>query len=80
MTTFVLEGKVPGISDSHFSTCDNTEVSKEDSGMAQIIEIGGETGIFVRIQSWDETKEHQKLSTLMGKHVRVTIETVDDFT
>src|SRR4051812_41996452 len=40
----------------------NTDITKEDSGQALIANIDGndesDTGIYVRVISWDETKKH----------------------
>ena len=54
---------------------------KEDGGMARIATIddmvGGsdpDRGLFVRVQSWDETKEHLLAKKLTGKKVKITIE------
>lgn len=56
-------------------------LQREDGGCALIESIGTEgdeeTGIFVRVQSWDETKEHKDFNALKGKRVRVTIEVVE---
>jgi hypothetical protein len=54
-------------------------VSIEDGGQARIMEFDspGEEGIFVRIQSWSESKEHGAMDLLMGRRVRVTIEVID---
>ncbi|AFU88274.1 hypothetical protein CcrColossus_gp404 [Caulobacter phage CcrColossus] len=54
---------------------------KEDGGMALIAE-GFEhnphepNGMFVRLQSWDEKKEHITFNQFVGKKVRVTVEVV----
>lgn len=55
---------------------------REDSGCALISEnIGfdeeGTHNMFVRIQSWDENKQHRHALSLAGKRVRVTIEVVE---
>lgn len=54
---------------------------REDSGCALIEDVGTDgvedNGVFVRIQSWDETKEHKDFNALKGKRVRVTIEVVE---
>jgi hypothetical protein len=51
----------------------------EDGGQAIIAEVGGDkdAGMFVRIQSWDETMRHAEIEPFLGKRVRVTIETLD---
>lgn len=58
----------------------------EDSGMALIYHLDSdleghqESGLFVRIQSWDETKDHTQMTQLLkaatGKRIRVTIDVV----
>lgn len=59
------------------------QVASEDSGKARIIEVGvQEKGtpldcFFVRLQSWDQTKQHEVLKQLEGKRLRVTIEVLD---
>jgi hypothetical protein len=62
---------------------------KEDGGRALIAEVGSmESGIlhddeddydafFVRLQSWDDRREHTIMKSLEGKKVRVTIEIID---
>jgi len=53
---------------------------REDGGMAVIEDVGmdgvEDNGIFVRVQSWDETKKHKEFNALIGKRVRVTIEII----
>ena len=47
----------------------------EDGGQALIAEIAeDEIEVFVRLQSWDETKKHPTLSPLVGKYVQITVE------
>jgi hypothetical protein len=57
------------------------EMTKEDGGQAMIFTISEpfeeENGMFVRIQSWDENKEHKELKKFEGRKVRITIETID---
>jgi len=62
MTKIVMEGKF--------------EPKMEDNGQAMICEIDGPETTVVRVQSWDETGEHARLSELAGKTVRITIETI----
>lgn len=56
-------------------------IDTEDSGMAKIGSIYSpgedEDPIFVRVQSWDETKRHETFNRLVGKRVRVTVEVLD---
>ena len=54
-------------------------VERDDGGQALIAEFSStnETGLFVRLQSWDETKRHEEMAQLMGHRVRVTVEIID---
>lgn len=62
------------------------ECDKEDAGrvlVAQIDHVVGESedsdeGLYVRIQSWSENKNHETMNTLIGKKVRVTIEIIEE--
>jgi len=52
------------------------ETKSDDGGCALIAELfNPDTPFFVRLHSWDETKEHPEMKQLVGKRVRVTIET-----
>jgi len=53
--------------------------SQQDGGQAMIIEMGTgiESQMFVRLQSWDVTREHAEMQTLMGKRISVTVEVLD---
>lgn len=57
------------------------EVTVEDNGMAKIAEVGtaGEFGMFVRIQSWGDHTEFDRVIETGGRY-RVTIERIDDDT
>ena len=63
---------------------DKVEFKKEDGGMALIATLVNESdqdndkGVFVRLQSWDEDKEHEVARSFEGKKVRVIIETIDE--
>lgn len=35
------------------------------------------SGVYARIVSWDETKEHKDMAKLLGRKIKVTIETID---
>lgn len=49
----------------------------EDGRQAAIFEINSiEDDIFYRVQSWDETKQHEFLLKFAGKKVRITLEVV----
>jgi hypothetical protein len=54
------------------------EIESDDGGLAMIIEIDGgeDEPVFVRLQSWDSTKQHPVLRQLGGKRLRVTVEVV----
>ena len=57
----------------------------EDSGNAAImylpeadpVERGGDGCFFVRLHSWDAAQKHSLFRSLMGRRVRVTIETIE---
>jgi hypothetical protein len=55
------------------------KVDVEDGGQALIAEINDnmttedEDGVFVRIQSWDENKNHTLFRSAMGKKVTVVV-------
>lgn len=58
-----------------------TEFHKEDGGMALIAENfehepHAANGMFVRLQSWDETKQHAMARQFEGKKVRITVEVI----
>ncbi len=57
-----------------------TCVEAEDGGQAQIAEFAttSETGLFVRVQSWDDQRKHAEMAQLLNKRVRVTVEVLDD--
>lgn len=79
MTKIILTGKVD---------CD-----KEDGGRALIASIEDQVEppfvptvfdnpedsceFFVRLQSWDDGKEHTLMKSIQGKKVRVTIEVIE---
>lgn len=56
------------------------EVLKEDGGQAMVFTVSDpfqeENGLFVRIQSWDENKEHTEFKKFEGRKIRITIETI----
>jgi hypothetical protein len=58
------------------------EPKYEDSRAALILAVGGADygispgGVFVRVQSWDETTRHPELQRFIGKKIRVTVEVV----
>jgi hypothetical protein len=60
-----------------------TDVDTEDSGCAIICHVDGEghenedTGMFVRLQSWDDDKKHVEIRKFIGRKVKITVETVD---
>jgi hypothetical protein len=58
----------------------NAMIEREDGGCAMIgtISDNADVGMFVRIQSWDEGKEHKDFKSLLGKKIRVTIEVVEE--
>lgn len=61
---------------------EDIDVKFEDGGQAMIIRNGlsdneEENGMFVKLQSWDENKEHKVLKKFVGRNIRITIETID---
>jgi len=57
-----------------------SEVIKEDIGQALIVDAAQndeENGMFIRIQSWDENKEHTEFNSFVGRKVKITIETIN---
>lgn len=56
------------------------QVDVEDGGMAMIGQPDEESlhPFFVKLQSWDETKQHTTFKNFIGKRVRVTVEIIDD--
>jgi hypothetical protein len=69
----VFEGELP-----------KAEVRSEDGGCALIWETGPDqvsptdedpdSGMFVRLQSWDERKSHKVFNRFVGRRVRITVE------
>ena len=52
------------------------DVKVEDGGQAKIVEFNDEDcPAFVRVQSWAEDGKHHLFDGLVGKRVRVTVET-----
>ena len=58
-----------------YAPLETPEVANSETWMSL---IEGAPEFFVRLQSWDETKQHAFFRALMGKKVRVTVETVDE--
>lgn len=57
------------------------DVSTEDGGAALVLEIASEhagVGEFVRLQSWYLDNSHPVLGPLQERHLRVTVEVLDD--
>jgi len=61
---------------------DGVSFDKEDGGRALIAHFEQkdceeeEAGLFVRLQSYDETKIHKDAQALVGKRVRITVEVI----
>jgi hypothetical protein len=57
------------------------DVQTEDGGQAKIVTLAqhpeDENGMFVKIQSWDETLKHEEFEKFVGRKVKVTIEAID---
>lgn len=56
-----------------------SNIDVEDGGQAIIVTLSDkhDPNLFIRFQSWDETKEHTSMKHFLGKRVRVTIECLD---
>ena len=61
---------------------DEEWIAVEDGGMAKMYQFvpndDKDEGMFVRLQSWDEYKDHVDFDKLIGKKVTVTVEVEDD--
>lgn len=57
------------------------KVDYEDSKQAAIGQVDGydnkDPTLFIRIQGWDETRQHPTLSNIDGGIVRVTVEVLE---
>jgi hypothetical protein len=60
------------------------EPDVEDGGQARILHIESDDPKhchsafhFIRLQSWDETREHAIIRQFEGKRVRVTVEVIE---
>lgn len=52
------------------------DVKTEDSGQAKILEFDNDSNtLFVRVHSYAENKQHPDFDQLVGKRVRITVET-----
>lgn len=51
------------------------DIVTEDSGCAKYWELGdsSDTGIFVRVHSWDESKKHSEFMSLVGSYIKVSV-------
>ena len=65
------------------ATITRREVDVEDSGCAMIAhpsECKGQkrdeeqSGMFVRLHSWSDSKDHSELKQFIGKKIRITVE------
>jgi hypothetical protein len=59
-----------------------SKLKREDNGAALIAEYvteleQGDDCMWVKLQSWDETKRHRTLRAMEGKRVRITVEVVE---
>ena len=62
-------------------------IKTEDNGRAMIMYAGDEEPLklvgyddhclFVRLHSWDESRQHRTFKSLMGRKVRITVEVVE---
>lgn len=65
----------------HF-TMNAQDVKKEDGGAALIFsnsfDSNSDKGMFVRIQSWDETDIHEDMNKFIGKKCKLTLEILNE--
>lgn len=57
-------------------------IETEDSGKARILTLNSnDIHLFIRLQSWDESKEHTELYEFIkntyGKNLKITFEVID---
>ena len=54
-------------------------VQEEDAGQSWIAEFGlaSDTGMFVRLHSWDPECVHDQMQAFVNKRVRITVEVMD---
>lgn len=59
---------------------EETDVKVEDGGLSLVAEFQNreDEAMFVRLQSFDETKTHEQFRSFVGKRVRITIEALSD--
>ena len=46
---------------------------EEDGGQALILDVEGEGDLFIRLQSWDESRSHEAFAKLLGRRIRITL-------
>jgi len=66
----------------HIIDCyfNSDEIDTEDGGQAKIFTASKDdldNGVFVRICSWDENKNHEDFKKFVGRRIKITIETID---
>ena len=55
-------------------------VDVDDGGRAMVASIEGDdpnSGFFVELRSWSEILDHGTIKSLLGRKVRVTVETIE---
>ena len=53
-----------------------SKVEVQDDGQAMIFEVESADKFFVRLQSWDEQRQHEIMRALIGRRVRVIVDVV----
>jgi hypothetical protein len=66
----------------HIIDCyfNSDEIDIEDGGQAKIFTASKDdldNGMFVRVCSWDENKNHEDFKKFVGRRIKITIETID---
>lgn len=79
--TILLNIKNRDSKEKHIIDCyfNSDDIDVEDSGCAKIFTVADDldTGMFVRICSWDENKRHEEFNRFVGRKIKITIETID---
>jgi len=62
MVEFIAQGRV-------------SEVERDDGGLSLSTELlfDGDDGLFIRVMSWDEDREHPAFEQLRGKYIKVVL-------
>jgi len=80
-----LDSHKEGLEDKEFFKVEEklnpAEMCTEDGGMFQMFHIEGDNddeGIFIRLCSWSTNGKHEAFNKLIGRKVKITVETIDE--